>query len=114
MSPKPVIPRTLASRDVEDAIGFYLKEDAQQAALAFVDALEDAYVILGQHPAIGTSRYATELQIPGLRSWALPRFPYVIFYIEREDHIDVWRVLHGRRDIPALVEDPDPGDLRTP
>jgi toxin ParE1/3/4 len=32
----------------------------------------------------------------------------VIFYVEREDHIDVWRVLHGRRDIPALLEDPDP------
>lgn len=110
MNPKPVVPRTLAIRDVEDAIGFYLKENAQQAALAFVDALEDAFLILGQHPAIGTSRYATELEIPGLLSWALPRFPYVIFYVEREDHIDVWRVLHGRRDIPALVEEPDPGD----
>jgi toxin ParE1/3/4 len=108
VSPKPVVPRALAVRDVEDAIGYYLKEDARQAALAFVDALEDAYVILGQHPAIGASRYATELDIPELRSWALPRFPYVIFYIERDDHIDVWRVLHGRRDIPALLEDPDP------
>jgi toxin ParE1/3/4 len=109
VSSKPVVPRTLASRDVEDAIGYYLKEDAQQAALAFVDALEDAYVLLGQHPAIGASWYAAELQIPGLRSWALPGFPYVIFYVEQEDRIGVWRVLHGRRDIPALVEEPEPG-----
>lgn len=108
MSPKPVVPRALAVRDVEDAIAYYLKEDARQAALAFVDALEDAYAILGRHPAIGASRYAAELDIPELRSWALPRFPYVIFYTERRDHIDVWRVLHGRRDIPTLVEDPDP------
>lgn len=108
MSSKPVVPRTLAIQDVEDAIGYYLKQDAQQAALAFVDALEDAYAILGQHPGIGTTRYATELQVPGLRSWSLPRFPYVIFYVERDDHVDVWRVLHGHRDIPALVEDPDP------
>lgn len=107
MNPKPVVPRTLASQDVEDAIGYYLKQDAQQAALAFIDALEDAYAILGRHPGIGTSRYATELQVPGLRSWSLPRFPYVIFYVEQADHIDVWRVLHGHRDIPALVEDPD-------
>lgn len=107
MSPKLVVPRALANRDVEDAIAYYLKEDAQQAALAFVDALEDAYGILGRQPAIGTSRYAIELEMPGLRSWTLPRFPYVIFYIEREDHIDVWRVLHGRRDIPTLIEDPD-------
>lgn len=108
MSPKPVVPRTLAVRDVEDAIGYYLKEDAPQAALAFIDSLEDAYAILGQHPAIGATRYATELDIPELRSWALPRHPYVIFYVEREGHIDVLRVLHGRRDIPALVEDPGP------
>ncbi|MHB1596227.1 MAG: hypothetical protein ACYCO9_01310 [Streptosporangiaceae bacterium] len=39
MNPRPVVPRTLASQDVEDAIGHYLKQDAQQAALAFVDAL---------------------------------------------------------------------------
>jgi toxin ParE1/3/4 len=105
--PKPVVPRVLAVQDVEDTIAYYLKEDAQQAAFTFVDALEDAYAVIGRQPAIGTSRYAIELEIPGLRSWALPRFPYVIFYIKRDDHIDVWRVLHGKRDIPALVEDPD-------
>jgi toxin ParE1/3/4 len=107
MSPKPVVSRALANQDVENAIAYYLKEGAQQAALAFVDALEDAYGILGRQPGIGTTRYAIELDIPGLRSWALPRFPYLIFYMERADHIDVWRVLHGRRDIPALIEDPD-------
>jgi toxin ParE1/3/4 len=47
------------------------------------------------------------LDIPGLRSWPLRRFPYVIFYIEQENHIDVWRVLHARRDIPALMQQPD-------
>lgn len=108
MNPKPVVPRALAVQDVEDAIAFYLKQDARQAALAFVDALEDAYATISRHPGIGSARYATELQVPGLRSWSLPRFPYIIFYVERADHVDVWRVLHGHRDIPALVEDPDP------
>lgn len=108
MSPKSVVPRTLANQDVDDAIAYYLKEGAPQAALGFVDALEDAYRILGRNPSIGTPRYAIELDIPGLRTWALSRFPYVICYAEREDSIDVWRVLHGHRDIPALVEDPDP------
>jgi toxin ParE1/3/4 len=107
VSPKPVIHRVLAVTDVQDAVAYYLKEDAQDDALAFVDALEDAYAVVGQHPAIGSSRYAIDLEIPGIRSWALPRFPYVIFYVERDDHIDVWRVLHGRRDIPTLLQDPD-------
>lgn len=106
MSIKPVVPRDRANRDVDDAIAYYLKEYAEPAALGLVDALEDAYALLGRHPAIGVSRYAYELDIPGLRSWPLPRFPYVIFYIEQHDHIDVWRVLHTRRDLPTLMQEP--------
>lgn len=100
MSHKPVVPRDRANRDVDDAIEHYLKEQAA-AALGLVDALEDAYGLLSRHPAIGTSRYAYVLDIPGLWSWPLPRLPYVIFYLDRSDHIDVWRVLHTRRDIPT-------------
>jgi len=32
------------------------------------------------------------------------RFPYLAFYVERADHVDVWRVLHGARDIPAWLK----------
>jgi toxin ParE1/3/4 len=102
---RPVIPRDRANRDVDEAIAYHLKESGAEGTLALVDALEDAYGLLGRHPAIGSSRYAHELDIPGLRSWPLRRFPYVVFYIEREDRIDVWRVLHGQRDIPALMRD---------
>ena len=31
----------------------------------------------------------------------------LVFYVERPEHIDVWRVLHGQRDIPAWMQDPD-------
>jgi len=34
----------------------------------------------------------------------LTRFPHLVFYFERDDYIDVWRVLHGRRDIPAWMQ----------
>jgi toxin ParE1/3/4 len=33
------------------------------------------------------------------------RFPYLVFYFEREDHIDVWRVMHVRRDIPGWMSE---------
>ena len=103
MKAKPVIQRELANRDVDEAIGHYLKEDAKQAALNFIYALEQAYVHIGRHPATGSPRYAHELDLPGLRSWPLTRYPHLVFYIERSDHIDVWRVLHGQRDIPAWL-----------
>ncbi|WP_284615329.1 type II toxin-antitoxin system RelE/ParE family toxin [Aquabacterium humicola] len=105
MKAKPVIPREQANRDVTDAIDFYLAEDAEQAALGFIDALARAFGHIGRHPATGSPRYAHELNLPGLRSWALSRYPYLVFYIERDEHIDVWRVLHAQRDIPAWMQE---------
>jgi toxin ParE1/3/4 len=99
------LPRESANRDVDEAIAHYLSEGAQQAALGFIDALEQAYAHIGRHPATGSSRYAHELNLPGLRFWPLARYPHLVFYIERDDHIDVWRVLHGQRDIPAWMHD---------
>jgi toxin ParE1/3/4 len=104
--PKPVIPRERARQDAEEAVDYYLGESAPEAALGFIDALERAYVHIGRHPATGSSRYAHELQLPGLRFWPLRQYPHLVFYIERRDHVDVWRILHGQRDIPAWMREP--------
>jgi toxin ParE1/3/4 len=69
--------------------------------LGFIDALEQAYSHISRHPTTG------ELNLPGLRFWPLKRYPHLVFYLERSDHIDVWRVLHGKRDIPAWMQEPD-------
>ena len=103
MSSKPVVPRLLAKRDIEAAVKYYLDEGAGPAALAFIDALEKAFVHIGRHPGIGSLRYAHELDLPGLRCWPLRRHPYLIFYVERDDRVDVWRVLHAERDIPSWI-----------
>lgn len=105
MQAKPVIPRELANRDVDEAVAHYLAEGSEDAALKFIDALEDTYARIGRHPASGSPRYAHELDIPGLRSAALAGFSHLVFYIEREDHVDVWRVLDGRRDVPVWMQD---------
>jgi toxin ParE1/3/4 len=104
---KPVIPRRQADRDTDDAIAHYLDEGSPEAALGFINALELAYRHIGRHPTTGSPRYAHELNLAGLRSWQVARYPHLIFYIERHDHIDVWRVLHGQRDIPARMQLPD-------
>ena len=112
MKSKPIVPRSHSNRDVDETIGHYLSESAEQAALGFIDALEKAYAHIARHPATGSPRYAHALNILGLRSWPLTRYPYLVFFLEREGHIDVWRVLHGQRDIPAwLVDDADADNL---
>lgn len=107
MKAKPAVPREHANRDVDDAVAYYLSVGAESAALNFIAALERAYSHISRHPATGSPRYAHELNLPGLRAWPLTRFPHIVFYVERTDHIDVWRVLYGRRDIPAWMQEPD-------
>src|SRR5690242_7021259 len=104
MTGKPVVLRALARRDVDDAIDFYLSEAGDAVALRFIDALQAALGAIGQHPAAGSPRYGQELELPGLRCRALARFPYAVFYLERERDVDVWRVLHVKRDIPAWLQ----------
>jgi len=104
---KPVIPRAQANADVESAIDHYLAEGATDAAIGFIDALEQAYEFLSRNAATGSPRYGHELGLAGLRSWPLTTYPFLVFYLEREDNIDVWRVLHTRRDIPQRMAEPD-------
>lgn len=105
---KPVIPRSRALVDTDDAIDHYRREAGEATALSFVDALEKAYDHVSRHPATGFLRHAHELDLPSMRFWPLKRFPYLIFYLDRPDHIDVWRILHGERDIPAWLHEPAP------
>ena len=105
MTAKSIAPRARAVRDVDEALAYYLREGEVQAALGFIDELERAYGHIAQYPAAGSLRYAWELDVPGLRSWPLQRYPYLVFYREHEDRIDVWRVLHGQRDIAAWMRE---------
>ena len=103
MSAKTIVQRSLAHSDVEKAIGYYLEVANPATALGFVDALEAAYTHIGRNPATGSPRYAHELNLPGVRAWPLKKYPYLIFYVELDQRIDVWRVLHMATDIPGWL-----------
>jgi toxin ParE1/3/4 len=105
---KPVVPRAAARADVDNAIDHYLAEAGPEVALGFIDALERAYAAIGELPGIGSPRWAHELNLPGLRSWRIQGYPWLVFYVEGEANIDVWRVLHAKLDIPAWMEGEGP------
>jgi len=93
--------RPRADRDVDLAIA-HLLGDSPPVAQQFVREVEAAMSRIGQRPAIGSPRYAYLLK--GLRVWQLRRFPYLVFYLQRPSYVDVIRVLHGARDIPAALQ----------
>ena len=74
-------------------------------ALGFIESLQQTYDYIGRHPQTGSLRYAHALNLSGLRMWQLKRYPYLVFYIEQNDHIDVWRVLNSHSDIPEWMRD---------
>lgn len=106
MSRKPVIPRGMARRDMREATIHYARTAGEAVAAGFVAALRSTLAAIADQPGAGSPRFGLMLHRPGLRSWPLARYPYLVFYMEFEDRIEVLRVLHGRRDIPSLFGAP--------
>lgn len=99
MSAKPVRRRRQARLDVEEAASHYAAEGDETLVESFVSDFDRAIAHIANHPASGSPRYANIPGLPDLRVWPLTRFPYLLFYIERDDHIDLLRVLHNKRDV---------------
>ncbi|WOS66163.1 type II toxin-antitoxin system RelE/ParE family toxin [Sinorhizobium fredii] len=106
MNNKTVIPRELARRDVEAAIDYYAREGGTEVTLGFIDALQEAYSLIAGHSESGSLRYAYELGLPDLRTVSLKRYPYLVFYRDQPGYVEVWRVLHAKRDIPQWMQEP--------
>lgn len=93
-----VLLRPLAKRDLNE-IWDYIAENDFNAADRWVDQLDEKFHLLATQPLMGRAR---EELLPQLRSFGHGN--YVIFYTAFEDGIDVVRVLHSARDIPALFD----------
>src|SRR6266536_3314317 len=87
--------------DLQDAY-VYLRQSDPAIAEAFLESAYDTFEFLAQHPGLG--RWRPEFGHEGLRSWRVQGFPrYLIFYRELADKIQIWRVLHGNRDLPRFL-----------
>lgn len=84
----------------------YIAVNNPDAALRFVDTVEQAFARLSEMPEIGALREFANSRLAGVRAWPVPKFSrYLIFYQVTQDSIRILRVLHGARDIPSLFED---------
>lgn len=95
----------MAVRDIDQAVDHYLIASGARLTKRFVRDLHRVFAHLSREPSSGSLRYAHELNLPGLRSWELKTFPYLVFYVELSERVDVWRVLHTRRDLVVSIDD---------
>ena len=64
---------------------------------------ESEYVFLAENPMVGRAR--PEFAHAGLRSWRVQGFRnYLIFYRIGNDRLQIWRVLHGSRDLQEVMK----------
>lgn len=105
MTAKPVRYRVSAETDLRAAAQYLVGEGGKALARRFTAAVRDGVARIADNPAIGALRYALPAGVPGLRAWPLRDFPYLIFYRDLSNRIEVLRILHAHRDIPALLRD---------
>jgi toxin ParE1/3/4 len=106
---KPLRRREAFNRDVIRE-WVYLAQFGEDLADRFVAHVEAALHQLEQHPGLGRPRRFRHPTLHGLRSWAVERpfANYLIFYRDQPEAVELFRLMHGARDLPRrLVE---PGD----
>jgi toxin ParE1/3/4 len=80
----------------------FIHHDNPFAARLFLEAAYDTFEFLANNPDIGRPR--ADLGFPEILSWRVEGFGrYLIFYRELPDRIQIWRVLHGARDLPQTL-----------
>lgn len=102
--PKLIVRRPKAAQDVE-CHAMYIAERNIEAALRFMDAAEQTINDLASCPESGAPFASRLPDLLGMRTKLVKGFPnHVVFYIERENMIEVIRMLRGGQDMAVQVE----------
>jgi toxin ParE1/3/4 len=96
--------RVVALADIDAVADFYALVN-HRIAKRWINAVQTVAGEVSRRPSFGSTIYAEQLGIEGLRHRQIPGFPYLLFYVERDDSIAIVRVLHERRDVTAEFED---------
>jgi toxin ParE1/3/4 len=102
--------RPLAEADLIERTSYYRVEGGEELGSRFFDAAIDALATVGRMPGTGSLRIGELAGVPGLRSCRLPGFPCGWFYFQREDYVDVVRLLSYAQDLATMLDDVGPDD----
>ena len=96
-----------AEQDIEEQVEYYLVVAGEPGvAERFSSSIEEALASIALHPEAGASYPSSSPPLEELRWWPIRGFPdQLIFYRLVGDRVEVIRVLHGARDLRALLRD---------
>ena len=97
--------RPAAKDDIVRQFRYYLQEDAPEAAIQFLKAVDESIAAILQMPYIGAPKTLGNPVLAELRSWPVKGFEeIIIFYVVQPDALRVIRILHGARDINRILD----------
>jgi toxin ParE1/3/4 len=101
-----VLKRPLARFDLIEEADFIEQVYGHEKADTFLDAAQKTFESLAAMPLMGSLRSHLAAEIPDLRQWRIKGFEdYLIFYRPLADGVEIIRILHGKRNIPTILED---------
>jgi toxin ParE1/3/4 len=99
-----IIRRPAANRDLVAIFRHYAREAGLRIADRFFAEAEATLARLAGMPGMGTRYDPDEQLYADLRYFAVSRYrDYLVFYRPLPDGIEVYRVLHGARDIQGIL-----------
>ena len=101
MKPAELLP--LAGADLVERARYYQGSGGDELGRRFFAAALDALRSAEFMPGIGSPLIGQIIDIPEMRRMGVVGFPCGWFYIERDDHLDVIRLLADRQDLRALL-----------
>jgi toxin ParE1/3/4 len=99
-----------AADDDLTSLAAYIAEDNVDAALRFIDAVEETVTALAESPMLGTATAFSHPELAGLRFRLVNNFKrYLIFYRCESaiQTVELVRILPGERDLPRLLTEPE-------
>src|SRR5438093_11695262 len=101
-----IIRRPAANRDLVEIFRYYARTAGLRVADRFFAAAEATFTRLANMSGMGTRYAPDEPLYADLRSFPVSRFrQYLVFYRDIPSGIEVFRVLHGARDIHGILAD---------
>lgn len=89
----------LAEADLEEIWDYIATNNVESAKRLIID-LTQKFRLLAENPQIGRTH---DQFVLNLRSFAYKK--YIIFYFPMENGVEIYRVIHGARNIEDLFED---------
>jgi toxin ParE1/3/4 len=101
---KKILITPKANQDLDDCFA-YISQDNPETALQFFDSTRITIAQIARMPRIGSIFTTNDNRLQDLRKWSVKDFrKYLIFYIDREDVVEIVRILHATRDISSIFD----------